>query len=446
MAKKDTKEDDKESLVIRSKTDQRYWLNRLKKRSRSVNGTRVTDPNFSVQISFDKRKERVNLATANKSDAAARAAAFYRSLVADGWECAYEVHTFARTGRRGLSKAGAVQQNETLGALFAAYEKVAAPRTSTMSSYKKALRKIYSEIAGITADKRAPSAPSRNRAWRDQVDNLPLNTLTADTLQDWKYAKLGRIDLTLDERRAHTVTLNSLLRNGRSIFAKKHRAALAKHVLLPEPIPFDDVRLESSPTPRYRSRINARAILKSADSELRETHPILYATLNLALRTGLRRKEIDTLMWKSLDLDRKVVHVEANEYYDLKSTDSAGEVDINDDFLGFLRQYRKKHSTGIFLIPTPPKIRKRQASTNNTEWSAASQGYRCKTVFEDLTKWLRAHGVDSKRPIHELRKEIGSLVANEHGIYAASRFMRHADIRITAASYLDKKKRIVAPI
>ena len=51
----------------------------------------------------------------------------------------------------------------------------------------------------------------------------------------------------------------------------------------------------------------------------------------------------------------------------------------------------------------------------------------------------------SKRPIHELRKEVGPLISDEHGIYAASRFMRHADIRITAASYLDKKKRIVAP-
>lgn len=45
-----------------------------------------------------------------------------------------------------------------------------------------------------------------------------------------------------------------------------------------------------------------------------------------------------------------------------------------------------------------------------------------------------------------MRKEIGSLIADEHGIYAASRFLRHADIRITAAHYLDKKRRIVAPI
>jgi hypothetical protein len=67
-------------------------------------------------------------------------------------------------------------------------------------------------------------------------------------------------------------------------------------------------------------------------------------------------------------------------------------------------------------------------------------------VFRKLIDWLLSKGVKSSRPIHELRKEIGSLIADEHGIYAASRFIRHADIRITAAIYLDKKRRIEAPI
>lgn len=446
MMTKDTKQDDKDSRVMRSKTDQRYWLNRLKKRTRRVKGVQVTDPNFSVQISFGERKERVKLATANKSDAATRAATFYRSLVAEGWDGAYAAHKFSRTGKRGQSKTTTGETNKTLGALFAAYDKVASPRASTLSTYKKALRKIYSEISGISGGKRAPSAATGNRAWREQVDQLPLGTVTSDSLMEWKQAQLCRNDCTLDERRSLTITLNSLLRNARSIFAKKHRASLAKHVLLPDPIPFDNVHLEYSPTPRYRSRIDARAILNSADDELRVSQPTLYATLNLALRTGLRRKEIDTLMWKSLDLERKVIHVEANEYYDLKSTDSAGEVDISDEYVNFLKSFRKQHATESFVIPAPPKRRKKKGSAINSEWSVTSQGYRCKTVFDNLITWLRSHGVESKRPIHELRKEIGSLIADEHGIYAASRFMRHADIRITAASYLDKKKRIVAPI
>jgi integrase len=442
------KKDDKDSRAMRSKTDQRYWSDHLKKRVRKVEGTEVIDPNFSVQLAFGERKERIKLATANKSEAAARAASFYRSLIAEGWDGAYAAHEFSRVGRRGQSKATAVEtdlSNQTLGALFSAYDKIATPRASTLSTYKKALRKIYSDVAGISGSGRAKAATG-TRVWKEQVDSLPLSTVTSDALMEWKQKQLGQKDRTLDEKRAHAITLNSLIRNARSIFAKKHRMLLAKQIDLPDPIPFDDLRLETSPTPRYRSKIDARQILKSADEELRDSQPVLYAILNLALRSGLRRREIDTLMWKSVDLERKVIHVEANEYYDLKSTDSAGEVDIGDEFVNFLKTLRKQHPSEQFVISVLPKRRRRKSLSTDPEWSDKSSGYRCMRLFEEVTKWLRSHGVESKRPIHELRKEVGSLIADEHGIYAASRFMRHADIRITAASYLDKKKRIVAPI
>ena len=67
------------------------------------------------------------------------------------------------------------------------------------------------------------------------------------------------------------------------------------------------------------------------------------------------------------------------------------------------------------------------------------------------------HGVDSRvrdqlegvavrLAIHELRKEAGSIVATQSGIHAASRFLRHADIQITAAHYADHKERITVPL
>jgi hypothetical protein len=43
--------------------------------------------------------------------------------------------------------------------------------------------------------------------------------------------------------------------------------------------------------------------------------------------------------------------------------------------------------------------------------------------------------------LHELRKEFGSQLADKHGIYVASRMLRHSDIAITASHYLDKKSR-----
>jgi len=66
--------------------------------------------------------------------------------------------------------------------------------------------------------------------------------------------------------------------------------------------------------------------------------------------------------------------------------------------------------------------------------------YRCTNVFERLYVWLFAHGVPGPKPLHTLRKEGGSLVCAEAGIYAASRFLRHADTQVTAQHYVDNKK------
>ena len=51
-------------------------------------------------------------------------------------------------------------------------------------------------------------------------------------------------------------------------------------------------------------------------------------------------------------------------------------------------------------------------------------------------------GVDTMKPLHTMRKEIGSIIASEHGIFEASRYLRHSDIRITSAIYADKKKTV----
>ena len=68
--------------------------------------------------------------------------------------------------------------------------------------------------------------------------------------------------------------------------------------------------------------------------------------------------------------------------------------------------------------------------------------YRCEAVYTPLYEWLRKQGVTAQKALHELRKEAGALVAQAGGIYAASRLLRHSDIRVTADFYADKKERI----
>jgi hypothetical protein len=57
---------------------------------------------------------------------------------------------------------------------------------------------------------------------------------------------------------------------------------------------------------------------------------------------------------------------------------------------------------------------------------------------------LQKKGVTDRKPLHSLRKEYGSQVCDRHGIYAASRALRHASVTITAAHYLDKKSRVTS--
>jgi len=116
-------------------------------------------------------------------------------------------------------------------------------------------------------------------------------------------------------------------------------------------------------------------------------------------------------------------------YHRLKSEDSAGEIDVSAEAKAFLQKCQKR-ATGPFVLEGPP-------------WKPGrKRGYRCDATFARVLVWLRKQGVTSHRPLHTLRKEIGSLIAQEHGIFAASRYLRHADIRITASIYADKKKAV----
>ena len=67
--------------------------------------------------------------------------------------------------------------------------------------------------------------------------------------------------------------------------------------------------------------------------------------------------------------------------------------------------------------------------------------YRCQEVFDRLIAWLRQNGVKGNKPLHTLRKEFGSQICAVHGVHAASRQLRHADIAITNMFYTDSRKR-----
>jgi integrase len=151
----------------------------------------------------------------------------------------------------------------------------------------------------------------------------------------------------------------------------------------------------------------------------------------LALAAGLRRGEIDSLAWHQIDFDRALIRVEATESASLKTADSRGEVPIDPGVVSILRGFRAK-ATGSFVI---------EAEGGKYGPRVWGRHYRADAVFTRLNDWLRKHGVKARKPLHELRKELGALVTAEHGIYAASRVLRHSNVATTAAHYTDLKTR-----
>ncbi len=151
----------------------------------------------------------------------------------------------------------------------------------------------------------------------------------------------------------------------------------------------------------------------------------------LALAAGLRRGEIDSLAWHQIDFNRALIRVEATESASLKTADSRGEVPIDPDIVSILRGFRAK-ATGPFVI---------EAEGGEYGPRVWGRHYRADAVFTRLNIWLRKHGVSARKPLHELRKELGALITAEHGIYAASRVLRHSTVATTAAHYTDLKTR-----
>ena len=225
---------------------------------------------------------------------------------------------------------------------------------------------------------------------------------------------------------------NSTLRQARSLFGKK----IARFVPLAEPPPFQHVEFFPRQSAKYFSRIDAKALLTRARDELVESDSPAFLVVLIALAAGLRKGEIDTLCWHQIDFERGLIRVEDTDMASLKSADSRGEVPIDASVVELLRGFHAR-AAGAFVIEGGDGV------SGPRMWG---RNYRVQGVFDRVTAWLRKHGVTAKKPLHELRKELGALITAEHGIYAASRVLRHADLSTTAAHYTDLKTRPTIPV
>jgi integrase len=414
------------------KNDARYWLPRI---FRPVNGRGEASPHYSMKVQFRGRRMAFTLGTGNKEAAARRAAGIYGDLLAQGIE--------ATLARRRVQKSDKPEEVATVGEWIAASERVFDGKPASFAGYARALRLIAAEILKV---KKTKARYRRGGGeYRRAADSIPLSLLTPEAIQSWRiaYVKEHGGDNPARQRAAR-ITCNSLVRLARSLFSPGIRKFIS-NLMLPEAIPFEGVEFYPRESMRYQSKIDPAILLRAAQENLasaagerqaRVKHEA-FKVLVLALGAGLRRGEIDRLLWRQVDLKAGVIHIEATEAGDVKTEDSAGEVAIDATLCEILQGF-KARATSQYVIDGME-----DETASSRPWGHA---YRCTPVFDFLTAWLRKNGVEGNKPLHTLRKEAGAMIATKKGIYAASRFLRHADIQVTAMHYADHKERVTVDV
>lgn len=396
------------------------------------------------------------LNTGNRENAGKVAASIYLFLLANGWETTLEKYAPASAPKKA--------KPATVGEYIEEAKASASVDPRTLNDYASSFRRIVADVCGIdpaftvtkkakidgkevqiieTRDARYDYRGEAGKKWQEKVNAVRLSEVTLAKVQKWKLAYVREnAGNDLAKERSAKVTANSILRKAKGLFSKNVLPFVEKSLALPDPLPLEGVKFFPRQSTRYVSKIDFGALVGKAFKELPDLTPEPregeeptpgepFKIFLLAMGAGLRAKEIDSLLWRQVDLKAETISIEATPYFKPKSEDSAGVVEIDSEIAEILQGYRAK-ARGEFVIESnrPPRP------------NASYHYLRADRAFHSLNAWLKTQGVTAGKPLHELRKEFGSQVCREFGIYAASRALRHADVAITAAHYLDKGERV----
>lgn len=401
----------------RSREDVRWWQSRVFRMRYRQSGVLKEGADFSVRVQYQGRRECFNLGTPNKASAAERARNLYRHLAANGWD-----RTLEEFKPRLPRPSGPVV---TAGDFLAALRATETGNPQTFEDYCQKFRLIVAAVAGIVGDSaRFDYRTGGRQAWLAKVEAVSLGTLSPQKVRAWKKAFLDRAGSNRLKQRSARITVNSILRRASSLFSARRLRAAGLGISSP----FEGVDLEPRQLVRYRSDFDIAKLTAAAQAELSAEEFKVYL---LAAFAGLRRDEIDKLEWSAFRWDSAVLRLEVTEHFAGKSQESVADIDLEEEVLGLFRGFHAQ-AKGCFVIQS--NIAPRRTTTY--------RHYRAKRTFDQLCAWLRVHGLRSRNPLHTLRKEYGSQITDRLGIFAASTALRHADIKVTAQHYVERKRRI----
>ncbi len=388
---------------------------------------------YFVRIQAHGIRRKLKLKSSIKEEAAREAAALWNSISANGWPSNND--NADSTSTTPGETPGSLVQHITVESWVLFVSTSSNSRPETVSKYAESLRTIVGEILGL---ERRRSAKTKAAILATQIDFL-----TKSAVQKWVDQRLARAKLLnpVRQRRAHN-TIRTLLRNARGLFTNELLELESAPPLGISPPPFYGIRPPPKSGSSYVSRFNAEALIVKARTDLAipprdgaspeealffEQWKILY----LALVAGLRYNEIDRLMARDISRNEGKVNIRLHEGFLPKTTASEGQVLVGEEAKKTIAAMLDHTEDGWFL----------KANHSNR-----APKYRAGLSHDATVSWLRSYeenGIrpfaDVPKPIHELRKEAGTLVNSQHGLVEAKTFLRHGSIATTAAYYVGTK-------
>jgi integrase len=159
-----------------------------------------------------------------------------------------------------------------------------------------------------------------------------------------------------------------------------------------------------------------------ADKELKPNDVYSYLLFLLALGAGLRLQEAAHVKWEDITSNGICVR---NDSVHRTKTNEGRRIKLGAGLLAMIEEYRRFPLEWVIPDERSPKL-------------GRSPRRRCISAARRLAKWLRIKLEEDglKNPTHWLRKVFGSVVAQEYGMLAASRYLGHSSIEVTEAVYV----------
>lgn len=463
-----------------SRNDIRYWEQRVYQPAfRDDDGSAKLNGHYHVKIQAHGERRGVTL-QATKKNAAAKAARELDSLVRmKGWEQGLALF-------RGETPK--TKNALTLGEFLAEARATGVIKARTLRIYTTKVRTIAAFLNPPEMPDKPDKPDSKNKkrkprvskklskydyvdggaaVWQQLVDATPLRFFTEENLSKWRMAYLAGHQHNPKKLMSSTRSANSCIRAGKAIFANEVRAKIP-HVKLPDPIPFSTISLLEESKNKYRSQIadpeelltagSLELAMATTESEIQaawsragqsgnssEATPAeriranlsvfrkreAFKALVLGLCAGLRRGEIDALLWSQVDFSANSLWIETTDVHAPKA-DSSGKIPLDSQIMDLLKTWQSNAKDEFVVQGCAPRV------------GADKVHYRANRAHEELIKWLKTKGITSRMPLHTLRKEFGSIICEQAGIHAASRLLRHASISQTAAVYADHRNKATA--